>query len=98
MECHAKLQPLSVSLTEAVAYFIKHARPAGGKKPVNIVRDEFLAAKTDANRREEYLRVQRHILGKFCETFGSTILNEVNAEEIGIWLKSHDWSLRTRRN
>ena len=98
MECDAKLRPLAISLTEAVDYFIKHARPAGGKKMVNNVKDEFLAAKTDANRRDEYLRVQRHILGKFCETFGSTILNEVHAEEIGIWLKSHNWSLRTRRN
>ena len=98
MECDAKLKPLAVSLTVAVEYFIKHARPAGGKKTVNSVKDEFLTAKTDANRREEYLRVQRHILEKFCETFGSTILNEVHAEEIGIWLKSHEWSLRTRRN
>lgn len=98
MECQAKLDALNATLTEAVAYFIKHARPAGGQQTLAGLRDEFLSTKTSANRRPEYLRIQRYILGKFCDSFGSKQTNEVHAEEISIWLQTQGWSLRTRRN
>ena len=58
LECAELLEPLGVSLHEAVAYFIKHARPAGGVKKLSTIKEEFLRAKKDANRRAEYLRVQ----------------------------------------
>jgi integrase len=98
LECAKLLQPFDASLREAVDYFIKHARPVGGLKALNDVKEEFLRAKADANRRPEYLRVQRHILGKFCDTFGARHANELHADEIGTWLHAQPWSLRTRKN
>jgi integrase len=98
MECNAVLKTAGVSLREAVDYYMKHARPSGGLKVLNDVRDEFLRLKAEANRRPEYLRVQKHILGKFCETFGERNANEVHADEISAWFQSQEWSLRTRLN
>ena len=98
MECQERLEKFDVTLTHAVDYFIKHARPAGGQKSLGSVRDEFLLAKTNANRRPEYVRVQRHILGKFCDDFGGRKANELHADETSYWLQSHEWSLRTQRN
>jgi integrase/recombinase XerD len=98
LECAKLLEPFGASLREAVQYFIKHSRPTGGKRALGDMRDEFLRSKTDANRRAEYLRVQRHILNKFCEEFGTRAANEVRADEIGEWLQRQPWSQRTRRN
>ena len=98
LECSALLEPFGVSLRESVDYFIKHARPSGGMKTLKEVRDEFLKAKEVANRRPEYLRVQRHILNKFCEVFGERNANDVHANDIAAWIGEHEWSQRTKRN
>ena len=98
LECAALLEPLGASLREATAYFIKHARPAGGIKILNTIKEEFIRAKEDANRRAEYLRVQRVVLGKFCATFGERAANDVGSDEISEWMLEQNWSQRTRRN
>lgn len=98
LECAALLEPLDVSLREAVDYFIKHARPAGGVKKLTTIKDEFLRAKEEANRRTEYLRVQRAVLGKFCATFGERAASSVRPDEISEWMQTQKWSRRTRRN
>lgn len=98
LECAALLEPLDASLRKAVDYFIKHARPAGGVKKLTTIKDEFLRAKEEANRRAEYLRVQRVVLGKFCATFGERAANDVLPDEIAEWMQSQNWSRRTRRN
>ena len=36
----------SLSLTEAVSYFLKHADPAGGKRTLEEVAKEFLKSRT----------------------------------------------------
>lgn len=98
LDCVKLLEPFGVSLRDAVGYFVKHSRPESGLKKLRAVRDEFLEAKADANRRAEYLRVQRCVLGKFCQTFGERNANEVRPDEIAEWLKGHGWSQRTRKN
>jgi integrase len=98
LESAALLEPFDVSLREAVDYFIKHARPAGGVKKLTTIKDEFLRAKEEANRRAEYLRVQRIVLGKFCAAFGERAANSVRPDEIGEWMQTQNWSRRTRRN
>ena len=98
IECVRLLDPLGVSLRDAVDYFIAHARPSGGVKQVKPIVEEFLRAKKDANRRPEYLRVQRYILGKFCESFGERAANEVHADDISTWFRTQTWGQRTRRN
>ena len=98
IECARLLDPIGVSLREAVDYFIAHARPCGGIKAVEVIVEDFLRAKKDANRRPEYLRVQRYILGKFCESFGDQAANAVRPDDISVWLHGQPWSLRTRKN
>ena len=98
LECARLLDPLGVSLREAVDYFIAHARPGGGIRKIRPVVEEFLRAKKDANRRPEYLRVQRYILGKFCESFGEQAANAIHTDDISAWLQAGSWSLRTRAN
>ena len=93
-----KLEAFSVSLHEAVNYFIMHARPPSGIRQVRAIVDDFLQAKERANRRPEYLRVQRYILGKFCESFGEHAANRIHADDISAWLYGGPWSMRTRAN
>lgn len=98
IECARLLEPLGVSLRDAVDYFITHARPSGGIKKVGAIIEEFLRAKKDANRRPEYLRVQKYILGKFGEQFGDQAANAVHANDISAWLHAQTWGQRTRKN
>lgn len=98
IECARLLDPLGVSIREAVDYFITHARPSGGIRQIAPIVDEFLRAKKDANRRPEYLRVQRYILSKFCASFGEYAANAIHTDEISAWLQGESWSLRTRAN
>ena len=98
MECGRSWKPFDVSIREAVDYYIRHAKPEGGVRTVKQVVAEFLKAKEDAKRRPEYLRIQKHIMGRFGETFGARNANEVPSAEIHDWLMGQPWSARTRSN
>ncbi len=92
------LEPLGVSLTAAVKYYLTHSRPEGGAKTVTDLADEFLREKKSAGRRPEYLRVQKYVLKRLKEAFGARAAHELRPAEIGEWLKIQTWAPRTKLN
>jgi integrase len=97
-ECEDLLRPLGVSLTDAVRYYIAHARPEGGEKTIEDLNAEFLERKRKAGRRATYLSVQRAVLGKFAQTFGAANVHEITTRELSEWMDAQAWTARTRKN
>jgi len=98
LDCQRRLQPLNASLTDAVDFFLRHAKPAGGHRAVKELVAEFIQAKRAAGRREEYLRIQASVLGLFEKAFPDALAHEIAAAQIEGWLGTRGKSLRTRRN
>ena len=97
MSCHRRLEPFKASLTDAVDFFLRHAKPPGGHRTAKALVAEFIEAKRAAGRREEYIRIQASILGMFEKAFPDGFAHEITAPEIEAWLRDRG-SLRTRRN
>jgi len=98
IRCSKLLAPVNATLTEAVQFFLKHARPAGGHRAIQDLVAEFIDAKRNAGRRETYLSIQSVVLGGFAKAFDGRNVHEMGREEIEKWLAAKDWTLRTRRN
>jgi integrase len=97
-DCARKLAAVGATLSEAVAFYLRHAKPASGPKTITAVVDAFLKAKTQAGRRPSYLEIQRCVLGYFGKTFGEREIHTVGSGEISEWMLAQPWALRTRLN
>jgi len=95
--CFRRLESLA-SLTEAVSYFLKHVNPAGGKRTVEQVTQEFLKSRMAMGVRARTLTQYESYLRTIGEQFGEQPINEVRRGEIEDWLAESDWSKRTRNN
>jgi integrase len=85
-------------LTDAVDFYLKNSKPPGGHRTAKELIDEFIAAKRETGRREEYLRIQASVLGIFSEAFPDRLAHEIGSSEIDQWLKARGKSLHTRLN
>ena len=97
VKCQRLLEPVGASLTEAVQFYLKHARPAGGKKTLPDAIAEFVAAKRKGGRRESYVRILEWVLKAFAENFKGCHVNEISRENVESWLDGHQ-NLATRKN
>lgn len=95
--CFRRLDGLA-SLTEAVSYFLKNANPAGGRRTVREVAQEFLRSRTAMGVRSRTLAQYESYLRSINDRFGERQVNEVRRGEIEDWLSESDWSKRTRNN
>lgn len=94
-----RLRLVGHSLTSAVEFFFKHARPASQQKLIREVIDELQAKRLQAGRVPEYLRIQASVLGNFAKTFGERPIHTVLSRDIEEWITSNaHWSPETRRN
>lgn len=99
MDAEKRLRSVGATITEAVDFFLAHARPGGGERTIAQVIEEFIAAKRTANRKETYLKIQTYVLSNvFGEVFGERKAQDVTAPEIEAWMNAQDWSGRTRLN
>lgn len=98
VECQGRLEPHNATLSQAVDFFLKHAKPAGGHRKIAVLVDEFIAAKRRAGRRDEYLRVQSSVLGLFSKAYPEAHAHEITGADVEKWLDTRGASLRTRRN
>lgn len=98
VKCHERLAKINATLTEATDYFFRHARPEAGAITVTELVNRFIAAKTTAGRRPEYLRIQGHVLGNFSRGFPAREVHTITSFEISEWMDAQGWKLRTRDN
>jgi integrase len=98
-ELHRKLSVIGVTLTDAVEFFLKHARSAAEQRTVQQVIDEMLQKRRENGRSEEYLRVQKITLSVFAKAFGDRPIHTVMSRDVEDWLSSNPhWKPRTRLN
>jgi integrase len=94
-----QLGELGVTLTEAVEYYFKHARPDAGERLVKEVIDEMLAKRRRDGHSAAYLQVQKSVLGTFSKAFGQRKIHTIISRDIEEWIHGNtDWKPRTRLN
>ncbi len=99
-EAAAAIQSLGTTgtLTEAVRYFLKHAKPVGGTKTLQEAIDALIADKTAAGKGERHLKGLRWSLERFAEDFSKVRLHEIRRDQIVEWLDEEDFGTTTRGN
>ena len=97
VKCQRLLQPVNATLTEAVQFFLKHAKPVGGTKSVADAIKELLVSKRKAGKRESYVRILGWVLNAFERDFKGRNVNEITRQDVESWLDSID-NLTTRKN
>lgn len=97
VKCQRLLEPVEASLTEAVQFFLKHAKPAGGTKSLNDGIKELLTSKRKAGKRDSYIRNLEFVLNCFKRDFPGSNVNEITRERVELWLDRFD-NLTSRRN
>jgi integrase len=97
LKCQRLLQPVESSLTDAVQFFLKHAKPSGGTKTLADAIKEFITSKRKAGRRESYVRNLEFVLNCFKRDFENRNVNEITREDVDVWLERFD-NLTSRKN
>jgi integrase len=97
VKCQRLLQPANATLTEAVQFFLKHAKPVGGTRSLVDAIKELLVSKRKAGKRESYVRILGWVLNAFERDFKGRNVNEITRQDVESWLDSID-NLTTRKN
>jgi integrase len=97
VKCQRLLQSASATLTEAVQFFLKHAKPVGGTKSLADAIKEFLVSKRKAGKRESYVRNLEWVLNCFKRDFQSQDVNQITRADVESWLDRFD-NLTSRKN
>lgn len=98
LEAQRKLVPVGATISQVVAYYLKHAAPRGGKKLLIDAIDELLEAKRRAGKRDSYVNILGFVLKAFSRTFPRKFIGEIGRTEIEQYLDSTFQNLVTRRN
>lgn len=99
IDAERRLAAVGATITQAVDYYLAHAKPAGGTRTTHEVVNEFLQAKRIAGRKSSYLDVQKYVLSNvFGGQFGTRQVHEITSTEIDTWMNAQAWSIRTRLN
>lgn len=98
MAAMAKLTAFEATITEAVDFFIKHARPTRGRITVEQALDIFLEAKLALKRREAYLRnCKATFYNPFVKAFAGRILSDISPVEAERYINANSkWGNSTR--
>jgi integrase len=96
-KCQRLLEPVNGTLTEAVQFFLRHAKPAGGTRLLADAIKELLDSKRKAGRRESYVRILGWVLNAFERDFQGCNVNEILRREVELWLDKFG-NLVTRKN
>src|SRR4029077_11490462 len=97
LKCQRLLEPVEASLTDAVQFFLKHAKPSGGTKTLAEAVKELIASKRTAGRKQSYVHNLEFVLNCFNRDFQTHKVNEITREEIESWLNRYD-NLTSRKN
>jgi len=86
------------SLTEAIRFYLIHAKPAGGTKSLSDAIDAVIASKKAARRSQTHIKHLGWSLKKFALGFPKTNVNEIQQHQIEKWLNGKSYSHQTRLN
>jgi integrase len=97
VKCQRLLEPVSATLTDAVRFFLTHAKPVGGTKSLANAINDLLDSKRKAGKRESYVSILGWVLNAFERDFQGRNVNEITRHNVESWLDRID-NLTTRRN
>lgn len=86
------------TLMEAVDFFIRHARPAGGQKMVSEVTEAYLSTKRAAGRSEKHLKGLKSNFKAFSEDFGKQHIHLIRRDAVEEWLEELEVAPLTKGN
>lgn len=98
LACVGKLQPLGVTLTQAVEYYLHHALPPGGRKNFREITEQFLKDRLAKGCREKTLKGYESFARVLTEEWGEENIHEIKQEDIEDWLSESPYQPRTRAN
>jgi integrase len=86
------------SLDDAVGFYMRHHRPAGGVRTVVELLGEYVTAKRKSMRRERTIKDIRSRMGRFAETFGNHHVHMITPADIERWLDDAGYAAQNRLN
>ncbi len=86
------------SLSEAVRFYLLHAKPVGGTKPLSEAIEAVLASKKAAQHSQTHIKHLGWSLKKFAADFPKANVNEIQQHHIEKWLNGKSYSYQTRLN
>lgn len=90
---------VEMTLTGAVQFYLKHARPAAGDISVTDLVEKYLDSKRRKKLRPRSLSDLEHRLSVFGRFFENRLVKEISVDEVEQWLfRDEEWSNQTRRN
>lgn len=94
----SRLKEYRATITEAVDFFIKHARPAKADADIQCIMDLFEKVKTKAGRTAKYLNTARDSFFKpFRDHFKNCLVTEVTSENCEKYIYDHkSWNATSR--
>ena len=94
-----QLRDVGATLTEAVDFFFKHAKPDAGERTVAEAVEELISVWRKKGCSAAYLQVQSSMLGALKKDLGERKVHTIMSLDLEKWIDGHaDWSPRTRRN
>jgi integrase len=97
LDCQQRLEGVNASLTEAVNFFLKHAKPVGGKIGLADAIIELLNSKQKSGKRESYIKILGWVLNAFAREHPGMSVNDFTRHDVEKWLDGIE-NLTTRRN
>lgn len=86
------------TITEAVTFFLRHARPSDGEHAIEDGVRELIRAKKGAGRSVRHLDGLEGNLLRFAASFPNVKLHEIHRSSIESWLSNTNLALTTRGN
>jgi len=98
LACSQRLQPLEVTLTQAVDFFVHNRPRTEAVKSLTELKDEFLKSRRAMNCRPRTLVQYESYFRVICQEFGKVDVAKILRPDIEDWLEESGWSPRTRKN
>ncbi len=94
----SRLHEYRATITEAVDFFLKHARPVKAEASIQTVMDEFHSVKEKAGLSEKYLRTAKDsFFSPFRDYFENCLITNVTADATEKYIYRHKtWNPTTR--
>ncbi len=94
-----RLEAVGATMTEAVEFYLSHARPV--REPVTV--SELIArcrvAKTEEGLSDRYLKQLKSSTESFAKAgHGGRMAHEIASEDVLVWLRSNEWEPKTWNN
>lgn len=96
----AKLRAHNATITQAVDYFLKHARPASANATLGEVMEEFRKAKLKAGMSHKYIKTSRDTFFEpFKKHFKDCFISEITSQDCEDYIfQSKKWNATTQRS